>query len=135
MVFANIGVLIIFHNFVFLVNRCTHDCYMVLTLDGSSEHVAHLLRKCFFAKGIKFDSAVNVRKWIKQIKLPNKLNTCASYYELPFNISTIVCELCSNQFFLCVQGSNTWITHVQEVVFNFILRVAISNDRKVLVDQ
>ena len=51
---------------------------MVLELDGNSEYVAYVRSKTghFFNK-FKRVTAVNLNKWLKQIKLPILLIKCA----------------------------------------------------------
>ena len=44
--------------------------------------------KILFENNIKFESGVDVRKYLKQVKLPISLNLCASFDVLPSNKST-----------------------------------------------
>ena len=49
---------------------------MLLVLYGNSELFAHL-NKSYGEKYFKFDDPVDVNKYIKQVKLPISLHTCA----------------------------------------------------------
>ena len=44
--------------------------------------------KILFENDIKFESGVDVRKYLKQVKLPISLNLCASFDVLPSNKSS-----------------------------------------------
>ena len=62
--------------------------YMVLILDGNSEHVAHAWRKMgpFGGKNIRFVTARDLIKCLEYIKLPRLLLTCAPISWLPSNM-------------------------------------------------
>ena len=62
---------------------------MVVILDGSSEFEAKMK--------VVHTTAVDVDKCLKQIKLPILRHTCASYSELPSNISTMPSSLSAYQ--------------------------------------
>ena len=60
---------------------------MVLTLDGNSEHVAHVGCKTGFVLFfLKFAVNVDPNECLKQIKVPITLNACAPISELPSNV-------------------------------------------------
>ena len=64
---------------------------IVLILYGNLEHVAHAWRKIdlFEEKYIRFATALDLIKFLIQIKYQRLILTCAPISELPFNISTM----------------------------------------------
>ena len=64
---------------------------MAHILDGNSDHAAHVWRKTvFFENVFKFETVVELKKCLKQIKLPILPYTCAPDSEIPTNIHTMV---------------------------------------------
>ena len=60
---------------------------MVLMSDGSTEHAD---RQQVFVYQFQFDTAVDVNKCLKQVKLSNSLYTSASLYELQSDEYTMI---------------------------------------------
>ena len=73
---------------------------MTLVLDGSLGQSEQVWRKQVLKKG-QFDIAVDVNKFLKQVKLPTSLHTCALYSEPPSHILG-VSEVTANLYCNCV---------------------------------
>ena len=65
----------------------------VLIWNGRSKNVAQVWRKTWIF--FKFAIAVERNKWLKQIKLPVSLHTCATFFELPYTLITI--QICPSK--------------------------------------
>ena len=63
---------------------------MVLILNGSSEHFAHVWRKKNLKKKLGFDDSFDVIKCLKQIEIPDLIHMCEFW--VPSNINTIGCD-------------------------------------------
>ena len=69
---------------------------MVLILDGRSKHQTRVWRKQdFYEINLRFATALDLNKYLKQLKLPISLHTYSPISELPPNI--IIMRLKENQ--------------------------------------